>query len=85
MNPAVVLRALDLAVLGFAALERYTSAAAADVAVTESLSRLRVRLLRGEVSDDQALAELDLLIGGVIGRRRGALARLPKPGQRPDI
>ena len=79
MNPLIVLKLLDLAMLGFTAYENYQEQRSQNDLISEELDVLRKQILLGEVDNEEALAAIDQLIGGVIGRRRAAFEALPKP------
>ena len=79
MNPLVILKLLDLAMLGFTAYERYREHDAQNDAVSDELGALRQRIMAGEVDNEAALAEIDTIIGSVISRRRKSFNSLPKP------
>jgi hypothetical protein len=79
MEIAVLLKVLDLAFLGFSAYMDYQSQQSENSKTAELVNDLRMRVLKGEITDVEALAEIDRIIGGVVGKRRAALASLPKP------
>lgn len=79
MEVAVLLKVLDLAFLGFSAYMDYQSQQSENAHTAELVNDLRMRVLKGEITDAEALAEIDRIIGGVVGKRRAALAALPKP------
>lgn len=79
MEVAVLLKVLDLAYLGFTAYMDYQEQQTQNAQAAELVSDLRQRVLKGEVSEEEALAEIDKIIGGVVGKRRAALASLPAP------
>ena len=79
MEVAVLLKVLDLAYLGFTAYMDYQEQQADNAQAAELVNNLRQRVLRGEISEADALAEIDQIIGSVVGKRRAALAALPAP------
>ena len=79
MNPLVVLKLLDLAMLGFTAWERYQEHAAVNREASERVAELRRKILVGEMSDEDAMAEIDAMITLMQSQRRAAFAALPKP------
>jgi len=84
MQIALLLRVLDLAVLGFTAYHDHQAQSAQQKQDRELIAALRARILAGEIDEAEALAQLDQIIGGIIGRRRAALAKLPKPTGQTD-
>lgn len=80
MNPAIILRLLDLAFLGLTAWERYDANRGSNTETSARIANLRQRLLTGDVSDDAAVAEIDALIESVRSRRVAAMSRLPVYG-----
>lgn len=79
MNPLIILKLLDLAMLGFTAYDRYREAQSQNDATSEAIDRLRKQILTGEVDTEEALAMIDEMIGSTISRRHAAFAALPKP------
>lgn len=79
MEIAVLLKVLDLAFLGFSAYMDFQEQQQQNAEAAELVSNLRQRVLKGELSEEEALAEIDKIIGSVVGKRRAALAALPKP------
>lgn len=84
MNPLVILKLLDLAMLGFTAWEKYAANQADNKETATRVAELRRRVLVGEISDEDALAEIDAMIGEMQGKRRAAFAKLPRPTFRSD-
>jgi predicted negative regulator of RcsB-dependent stress response len=79
MEVAVLLKVLDLAFLGFSAYMDYQDQQTQNAEAAEMVANLRQRVLKGEISETEALAEIDQIIGSVVGKRRAALAALPPP------
>lgn len=79
MNPAIILKLIDLAFLGLSAWERYDAAKSANATNASRLQALRTKLLLGEIDEDQAMVEIDALITDIRERRRAAFNRLPLP------
>lgn len=79
MNAAVVLKALDLAILGLSAWSRYQETAGTRDVLVSEVALLRSKVLTGELTPDQVAKRIDLLIDQTIARRQKALADLPVP------
>lgn len=75
----VVLKLLDLVFLGLSAWERYDANRATGDSASNRIAGLRQRLLTGEITDAQAMTEIDALIDSVRARRAAAISRLPLP------
>jgi hypothetical protein len=79
MEAALILKLLDLAFLGFTAYQDFQMQQGQNQENADRIQALRIKLLKGEISEEEAMAQIDEVIGGIIGRRRAAFAQLPKP------
>jgi len=79
MNPVLVLKVLDLAMLGFAAFERYQSLQTEGAATLDTIERIRRQVLLGEIDQAEAVKQIEGLTDAISARRRAAFAALPKP------
>jgi hypothetical protein len=80
MNPLIVLKLLDLAMIGFTAYEKYQSQQAMNAPVSDKLAMIRKKILLGEMSYERAAAEIEEVTNAVIERRHKAFDALPTPG-----
>jgi hypothetical protein len=79
MNPVLVLKVLDLAMLGFAAFERYQSLQTEGDATLNTIERIRRQVLLGEIDQAEAMKQIEGLTDAISVRRRAAFAALPQP------
>jgi len=80
MNPLIILKLLDLAMIGFTAYEKYQAQQSMNSPVSDKLLTIRKKILMGEISYDKAAAEIESVTNEVIRRRHAALDALPPPG-----
>lgn len=77
MEIAVILKLLDLAALGFSAWERYDERKRQGSAAMADIDSLRRRILAGDVTHEEASAEVDRIIMPIISARKSAIGKLP--------
>lgn len=76
MSALVALKALDVAVLLLSAWERYAQSVSTREASVDRLNEIRERLKAGDVSEEDALRDLDALISDIQAKRQAAIAAL---------
>ncbi|MBT8147291.1 MAG: hypothetical protein KJN90_10595 [Gammaproteobacteria bacterium] len=79
MNPMVILKLLDLAMIAFAAYQSNKTQQQLNSPILDRLATIRKKVLIGEISPELASAEIEEVTNAVIERRLAAFDSLPKP------
>lgn len=79
MNPLLLIKLLDLAMLGFTAYKRYQDNAGENARISAEMRDLQKQIAAGTVDEDAALAQIDGLIFELQSKMHAAVSRMPKP------